>query len=403
VQKTVEDLSSTFRLLYWFTIAISRLSLRFLSSDSIVMFVEPKSELSANEVYAKFIDSEKKYGHLSTFSDQFSSKWKHLRVSTSLAAFWTYYECPQDVSRQLISRDFCPDATKALFLICNCANVKSYQVGDLLKLRADPNCQSSRNSDTPLHRLIRLCKVKAVRLLVNWGADINRPNIAGKTPLMTACDCIESKKQLLIVSNLLQNKSLDLNAWDNEGNTAVTLTVRASNIWTLRELLISGTSIITAAKKGRLFSANDSTSPIRTSAYQIWLDSIDRQKMGESDCNGTDGIQYADKSTLYIESVRRLKDEVCFLMIQRKASEEFHKINQGNDRLKTMQKVYRKGDRSLPPKKREPTKAKLPHTDPEKDVTEDMYEIWDDDEDFDSSSTCLEDVDMERDKMEFDK
>jgi Ankyrin repeats (3 copies) len=360
------------------------------------MFIEPKCELSANEVYAKFIDSEKKYGHLCTFSDQFSSKWKHLRVSTSLAAFWSYYECPQDVSRHLISRDFCPDATKALFLICNCANVKSYQIGDLLKLRADPNCLSSENADTPLHRLIRLCKVKAVRLLVNWGADVNRPNIAGKTPLMTACDCIESKKQLLIVSFLLQNKSLDLNAWDNKGNTAVTLTVRASNIWTLRELLISGISVITAAKKGRFFSADDSTSSSRTSAYEIWQASINRQKIGESDSTGTDGIQYADKSTLYIESVRRLKDEVCFLMIQRKASEEFHKLNQGNDRLKTMQKVYRKGDRSLPPKKREPTKPKSLYTDPE-------YEIWDDEKDFDSSSTCLEDVDMELETKDFDK
>lgn len=366
------------------------------------MFIEPKCELSANEVYTKFIDSEKKYGHLCTFSDQFSSKWKHLRVSTSLAAFWTYYECPQDVSRQLISRDFCPDATKALFLISNCASVKSYQIGDLLKLRADPNCQSSENADTPLHRLIRLCKVKAVRLLVNWGADVNRTNITGKTPLMTACDCIESKKQLLILSYLLKNKSLDLNAWDNEGNTAATLTVRASNIWTLRELLISGISIIIAAKKGRFFPAHDTDSLSCTSAYEIWQDSIDRQKIGESESSGTDGIQYLDKSTLYVDSVRRLKGDVCFLMIQRKASEEFHKINQGNDRLKTMQKVYKKGDRNLSPKKKESSKVKLLHTDSPNAASESKSETGDDN-DFDSLSSCLEDVDMQRDKKEFDK
>lgn len=366
------------------------------------MFVESKCEISANEVYAKFIDSEKKYGHLRTFSDQFSSKWKHLRVSTSIAAFWTYYECPQEVSRQLISRDFCPDATKALFLISNCASVKSYQIGDLLKLRADPNCQSSENADTPLHRLIRLCKVKAVRLLVNWGADVNRTNITGKTPLMMACDCVENKKQLLIVRNLLKIKSLDLNAWDNEVNSAVTLTVRASNIWTLRELLISGISVITAAKKCRMFLADKSASSNRTSTYEIWQDSIDRQKVGESESSGTDGIQYVDKATLYIESARRLKEDVCFLMIQRKASEEFHQINQGNDRLKTMQKVYRKGDRSLSPKKKEPTKAKSLLAHPQKSVVESDFEIGDE-KDFDSSSTCQEDVDMQRDKKEFDK
>jgi hypothetical protein len=152
----------------------------------------------------------------------------------------------------------------------------------------------------------------------------------------------------------------------------------------------------------RFFPADDSTSSSRTSAYEIWQDSIDRQKIGESESTGTDGIQYSDKSTLYIESVRRLKDEVCFLMIQRKASEEFHKINQGNDRLKTMQKVYRKGDRSLSPKKKEPTKSKLLHTDTQKPVIESPCGMGDE-KDFDSSSTCLEDVDMQRDKKEFDK
>lgn len=363
------------------------------------MFMEKKCELSANEIYAKFIHSERKYGHLSTFSDQFSSKWKHLRVSTSLSAFWNYYECPQEISRQLICRDFCPDATKALFLICNCASVKSYQIGDLLKLRADPNCQSGENGDTPLHRLIRLCKVKAVRLLVSWGADINRTNNIGRTPLMAACDCGESKKELLVVNYLLRNKSLDLNAKDDEGNTAVTLAVRASNIWTLRELLLSGTSVTAVARRGRLFSADDSTSSKCSLAHEFSKNSIISKKVGDIDSNGADGIQWTDKSMLTVESIRRPKEEVCFLMIQRKATEEFSKINQGHDRLKTMQKVYRKGDRNFSPKK-EP-KVKLQRTSSLKSI--DSKSDMGEESIADTSSICLEDIDLQRDKKEFDK
>jgi Ankyrin repeats (3 copies) len=282
--------------------------------------------LSADEIYSKFIDGEKMYGYLNNFDDKFGFKWQHFRVRTSVPAFWKYYGCPPRASSSLVGT-FCPDATETLLMICSCKNLRSYQVGDLLKLRADPNCQSSENAEAPLHRLIRLCKVKAVKLIVNWGADTQCKDIKGKTPLMAACDCKENKKQLQIIRYLLESKSIDVNAWDDEGNSAATLAVRNSNIWTLRELLMSGLSVTSIGRRGRHISIDDVTASNNASVFNFTKNLRDhtsgsKKKTGATAKDLAEGVKWEDKSRLYFESMRRSKQEVCFLMIQRKASNE---------------------------------------------------------------------------------
>jgi hypothetical protein len=288
---------------------------------------QPSNEnLSADEIYSKFIDGEKKYGYLNNFNDKFGFKWLHFRVRTSVPAFWKYYQCPPRSSSSLLGT-FCPEATETLLMLSNCKNLRSYQVGDLLKLRADPNCQSSENAETPLHRLITLCKVKAVKLIVNWGADIQCRDIKGKTPLMAACDCKENKKQLQIIRYLLENKSIDVNAWDDEGNSAATLAVRNSNIWTLRELLMSGLSVTSIGRRGRHFSIDDVIASNNASVFNFTKNLRDhtsgtKMRIGATAKDLAEGIKWEDKRRLYFESMRRPKEEVCFLMIQRKASNE---------------------------------------------------------------------------------
>lgn len=283
--------------------------------------------LSADEIYSNFVDSEKKYGYLNSYNEKLNLKWQHFRVSTSTPAFWKYYKCPPPPGSSSLVRTFCPDATETLLMLCNCKNLKSYQVGDLLKLRADPNCQSSENAETPLHRLIRLCKVKAVKLIVNWGADVQCKNIRGKTPLMTACDCKENQKQLQIIRFLLENKSIDVNAWDDEGNSAATLAVRNSNIWTIRELLMSGLSVTSIGRRGRYFSIDDVIASNNASVFDFTKNlrehtSGTEMKAGARASDLAEGIRWEDKSRLGFECVWRTKEEVCFLMIQSKARNE---------------------------------------------------------------------------------
>ena len=358
---------------------------------------------TAHEIYSTFINHERKYGHLSTFSDQLRAKWQHLRASTSNDAFWMYYECSHQLTRNFQAFTYCPDATQALFLICNCPDVRSYHVGDLLKLRADPNCQSLEEVDTPLHRLIKLNKVKGVRLLLNWGANLNRPNTTGRTPLMVACDSVENKKQLLIVKNLLQDRDVDIDACDKDGNSAAIYAIGRSNIWTLRELLMKGVSVSAASHKRRCFSVDEHQCHLSALdiSRQLWrsatsthcnrgniLDmnrdtekSVDNSHTEKSiDSNGTrsikldfgkheeitgnstetstesdttntdgslairEGIQWAQRMTFATDCMRRRKEEVCFLMILRKARLEAFDATNATDRLRSLQKIYRKDD-----------------------------------------------------------
>lgn len=111
--------------------------------------------LTANEIYLKYKDGEKKYGELVSLNDRILSGWHHFRVTTSKTAFKTYYKRPRQDSINIRGSHFDPDASKALFLISFYNDVKSYQIGELLNLRADPNLRLDESADTSLHRLIR--------------------------------------------------------------------------------------------------------------------------------------------------------------------------------------------------------------------------------------------------------
>lgn len=307
------------------------------------MDLKENSCLTSHEIYSQFIDRERKYGHLHSFGDQLSSSWQHLRASTSAAAFWMYYERPLQVFYDMKGGSFCPDATKALFLICDCPYVKSYQIGDLLKLRADPNCRSFEKANAPIHQLIQLRKTKAVKLLLDWGADLNCTNTAGRTPLMTACDSVECSKQLLIVNYLLQKEAINIDAWDEDGNSAATLAIRRSNIWTLRELLISGARVNVSRKRMPYFSMDD----VNECEHEVALDLArslllnnegDRDRKSE---RGNTGIQCANKIVFFLDSLRKSKREICFQMAKRKGTLERVGLNCGTDRLKTVQNIYR--------------------------------------------------------------
>ena len=123
----------------------------------------------ANEIYSQFVDGEKKYGQVINCNDKLLSGWHHLRVTTSHTACKLYYQCPKhirggndkdsfhgsNILPNVLNFNFYPDASKALFLISYYSDVKMYQIGELLKIGADPNSRLDETADTPLHRLIR--------------------------------------------------------------------------------------------------------------------------------------------------------------------------------------------------------------------------------------------------------
>ena len=109
------------------------------------------------EVYGKFID-DRRNGRIISCDDDLRCRWQRLKVTTSDKSFKTCYDQPEEIRGT--ARIFCPNATATLFAICSYQNVKPYQIGELLKFRADPNSQLDSTADTPLHRLIEIgCKM----------------------------------------------------------------------------------------------------------------------------------------------------------------------------------------------------------------------------------------------------
>ena len=108
---------------------------------------------SLKQVYSKFIDGSRN-GQLVSCNDDLRCRWQRLRVTTCDKSFKSCYDQPEEIRG--MARIFCPNATATLFAICSYKNVKPYQIGELLKFRADPNSRLDSTADTPLHRLIQI-------------------------------------------------------------------------------------------------------------------------------------------------------------------------------------------------------------------------------------------------------
>lgn len=109
--------------------------------------------VSVNAVYSKFVDGEKQYGHVDSLFTKLHSRLKVLRVNSSRKAAAKTYNFNEKIDRK--GGPFYSDASSTLFAVCDYKHVKYYQIGELLKVRANPNVQLDETGDTALHRLIR--------------------------------------------------------------------------------------------------------------------------------------------------------------------------------------------------------------------------------------------------------
>jgi ankyrin repeat protein len=89
--------------------------------------------------------------------------------------------------------------------------------------------------------------VPAVRQLLSSGADPNLPDIYGWTPLMRAV--YEGREQ--VVQALLEQPSIDLDAVNDQGATALHLAAVQGNERLARSLLLAGASPLIRDREGR--------------------------------------------------------------------------------------------------------------------------------------------------------
>jgi ankyrin repeat protein len=355
-------------------------------------------DISLDTVYTKFFNDEKKYGHVDSVYNQLLSRLHILRVNVSPKAAAKAYNFHQEEGK---GAPFYSDASKTLFMVCDYKHVKYYQIGELLKCKADPNVQLDETGDTASHKLIRsggdvsidivlsiylldsvkddsvkilpdysymlqlnskhlyTGNVECVKLLVEWGADVTKCNFSGRNALHVACDLlVETKNQMQIVQFLLENRRIDINIRDENGLSAGMIAVSRSSIWILRALLLRRISVkmkstminnVNTLNMEKIdlnsFNVIDiSKSLLRSTTFEVERSGIyDRTerfiKVRKS--------HYESKLSLWLESIWFNKVDLCYQMILRRDKEEIREIKNETNRLVRIDTLNKKYGRNM--------------------------------------------------------
>ena len=119
-------------------------------------------------------------------------------------------------------------------------------VASLLKNGANPNVKVEGNESTPLSKAVAGGRDGIVELLLKSGANPNERSADGTTPLMLAASwrggwggTPRTSGHNKILSVLCENK-VDLNLADNEGNTALMLSLMNNNLEATKVLVAAG-------------------------------------------------------------------------------------------------------------------------------------------------------------------
>ncbi|XP_023314472.1 ankyrin-1-like [Trichogramma pretiosum] len=93
-------------------------------------------------------------------------------------------------------------------------------VGQFLKLGQDPDCLAQKFAYPPLHLAVVRCWEKVTRLLLDSGADQNRANVDGFTPLhMLSLSEFPLTDKIFFKINDEKNLTVELDARDKKGRT----------------------------------------------------------------------------------------------------------------------------------------------------------------------------------------
>lgn len=195
---------------------------------------------------------------------------------------------------------------------------------------------------------------------------------------MIACDAPETKKSIRIVRFLLLSKMIDVNARDSCGNSAGILAIKRSNIWIVRELLLSGMNVNT---KGKMLHCNSTgqniiqelSSVLDVSRRYITFAETIENKYEETlfeninyDSNRSNeekirftkgfetgkkrksnrddilltGVQYESPTILYVDSMYKEASNLCYLMLIRKSIEEKKNLENEKNHLEGLKKLH---------------------------------------------------------------
>ena len=130
------------------------------------------------------------------------------------------------------------------------------------------------NNDTPLHNATHRGRLDLVRLLVEYGADMDIANNRGETPLRMAVDSVGGNLDSL---RYLLEQGADVNKADNDGNTPLLYAVKMGNYYNSSNAFLSVMRYLLKQGADRDKTNNDGETPLHI-AVAVWS-GLERAKL----------------------------------------------------------------------------------------------------------------------------
>lgn len=202
----------------------------FLSVNSAVAMDLPSAELSDGDTFVKQLFKAIKNNQLLTLQEMI------LRNSRLINNYGDSVSYAYDDNKTIFSCD------QVSGLHIAAAYGRNACLKILLDSKADPRSITKIKGNTPLHFIQTL---KGARLLVKAGADVEKKNIFGKTPLSTILlgeehaerDAVVTSVEIDRIARLLLTANADINTKDNKGDSLFHQAMRSGNAYAVDFLL----------------------------------------------------------------------------------------------------------------------------------------------------------------------
>ncbi len=198
------------------------------------------------------MDAQDKYGFLTRWEESSGRKWdKENRQKHGDAPIFYAFECKnREMIRTLIERGAKPDITNHVGATpMTLAAAAGYK--DILNLLINKRVKIDTENNYPLHRAVNNGHTGSVEILLKNGADVNRKNENGQTPLhiITSCYGTAWINRFDIIDILMKNGA-EINKRDAKGNTPLYYAVETGDIKLVDTLLSYGASVHTLCSNG---------------------------------------------------------------------------------------------------------------------------------------------------------